>query len=215
MAGSVSISALFFAGYMPGILWGIGNMIVAGVMAARLGYISKREKIPFIKALLMVLDAIPSLFLIFIIIIIGGILGGAFTATEASAIAVVYALLLSTIYKVIASWQDSKKEGAAPFNLSRAIIGAFSDLPKMLLDSANMTSIILLMIGMSSIMSYVMTFTGLPKIIATALLSLTSNKIAILLLINLFLLVLGTFMDPTPAILILPPFSCQLCSPLA
>lgn len=203
MAGSVSISALFFAGYMPGILWGIGNMIVAGIMAARLGYISKREKIPFIKALLMVLDAIPSLFLIFIII--GGILGGAFTATEASAIAVVYALLLSTIYKVIASWQDSKKEGAAPFNLSRAIIGAFSDLPKMLLDSANMTSIILLMIGMSSIMSYVMTFTGLPKIIATALLSLTSNKIAILLLINLFLLVLGTFMDPTPAILIFTP----------
>lgn len=124
MAGSVSISALFFAGYMPGILWGIGNMIVAGVMAARLGYISKREKIPFIKALLMVLDAIPSLFLIFIII--GGILGGAFTATEASAIAVVYALLLSTIYKVIASWQDSKKEGAAPFNLSRAIIGAIT-----------------------------------------------------------------------------------------
>ena len=203
VAGSVSISALFFAGYMPGILWGIGNMVVAGIMAARLGYISKREKIPFIKALLMVLDAIPSLFLIFIII--GGILGGAFTATEASAIAVVYALLLSTIYKVIASWQDSKKEGAAPFNLGRAIIGAFSDLPKMLLDSANMTSIILLMIGMSSIMSYVMTFTGLPKIIATALLSLTSNKIAILLLINLFLLVLGTFMDPTPAILIFTP----------
>lgn len=200
VAGTVSITALFFAGYMPGILWGVGNMLVAAIMAIRLGYVSKRTKLPLSKVIFTVLDAIPSLLLI--IIVIGGIMGGAFTATEASAIAVVYALLLSTIYKVLAQY---KEENLTPKDLPGAILGAFKELPKMLLASANMTSIIIFMIGISTIMSYVMTFTGIPKIIAAALLGLTDNKFIILLLINLFLLVLGTFMDPTPAILIFTP----------
>lgn len=200
VAGSVSITALFMAGYLPGIFWGLGNMIVAAVMAVRLGYVSKKNKIPFTKALLTVLDAIPSLMLI--IIVIGGIMVGAFTPTESSAIAVVYALLLSVIYKVRDQY---KEQGLKPADLPRAIAASLSDLPKMLLDSANMTSIIIFMIGISTIMSYVMTFTGIPKIIAGAMLGLTSNKYIILLLINIFLLVLGTFMDPTPAILIFTP----------
>lgn len=200
VAGTVSITALFFAGYMPGILWGIGNMIVAAVMAVRLGYVSKRTNMPLSKVIFTVLDAIPSLLLI--VIVIGGIMGGAFTATEASAIAVVYALLLSVIYKVLAQY---KEENLKPEDLPHAILCAFGDLPKMLLESANMTSIIIFMIGISTIMSYVMTFTGIPRIIAAALLGLTDNKYIILLLINIFLLVLGTFMDPTPAILIFTP----------
>lgn len=200
VAGTVSITALFFAGYMPGILWGIGNMIVAAVMAIRLGYVSKKMKMPFSKVVFTILDAIPSLLLI--VIVIGGIMGGAFTATEASAIAVVYALLLSVIYKVLAQYKEKQLK---PGDLPRTIMNALGDLPKMLLESANMTSIIIFMIGISTIMSYVMTFTGIPRIIAAALLGLTSNKYIILLLINIFLLVLGTFMDPTPAILIFTP----------
>lgn len=200
VAGSVSITALFMAGYMPGILWGLGNMVVAAIMAIRLGYVAKKTHTPILKALLTILDAIPSLLLI--IIVIGGIMGGAFTPTEASAIAVVYALLLSVIYKVQAQFKQEKLKFS---DLPKAIGNALSDLPKMLLESANMTSIIIFMIGISTIMSYVMTFTGIPKIIASAMLSLTSNKFIILLLINIFLLVLGTFMDPTPAILIFTP----------
>lgn len=186
VAGTVSISALFMAGYLPGILWGIGNMIVAGVMAKKLGY-KRSEKLPMKQNLLLVLDAVPSLMMI--VVVIGGILIGAFTATEGSAIAVVYALVLGFIYK----------------NLK------VKDLPGILLEACNMTSIILLMIGISSIMSYVMAFTGIPKIIATALLGLTTNKYLILLIMNIFFLFLGTFMDPTPAILIFTPIFLPIC----
>jgi tripartite ATP-independent transporter DctM subunit len=127
------------------------------------------------------LDAIPSLLLI--VIVIGGILKGVFTATEGSAIAVVYSLILSFIY------------GAIKLN----------HLPKILLDSAKMTSIVIFMIGVSSIMSWVMAFTNIPTIIAQTLLSITSNKYVILLIMNALLLVIGTFMDPTPAVLIFTP----------
>jgi tripartite ATP-independent transporter DctM subunit len=180
VAGSVSVSALFIAGYIPGILWGLGVMIIAGIMAKKEGYISK-ESFSFKRGLMVFLDAIPSLLLI--LIVIGGILKGIFTATEGSAIAVVYSLVLSFIYKAIKP----------------------KDLPKILLDSARMTAIVIFMIGVSSIMSWVMAFTNIPQIIATALLGITSNKFIILLIMNVILLVIGTFMDPTPAVLIFTP----------
>lgn len=180
VAGSVSVSALFIAGYIPGILWGIGVMIIAGIMAKKEGYVS-RETFSLKRGLLVFLDAIPSLLLI--LIVIGGILKGVFTATEGSAIAVVYSLILSFIYKAIKP----------------------KDLPKILLDSARMTAIVIFMIGVSSIMSWVMAFTNIPQIIATGLLGITSSKIVILLIMNVILLVIGTFMDPTPAVLIFTP----------
>lgn len=124
-----------------------------------------------------VLDAIPSLLLI--VIIIGGILGGVFTATEASAVAVAYATVLAFLYKGI----------------------TLKDLPR----------IIALMIGLSSIMSWVMAFTGLPDLIAGGILSLTRNKYVILVLMNVILLVVGTFMDPTPAVLIFTPIFLPIC----
>ncbi|WP_291259961.1 TRAP transporter large permease subunit, partial [Fusobacterium sp.] len=96
VAGSVSVSALFIAGYLPGILWGIGIMIVAALMARKLKYKSETKN-NFQTILKVVFDAIPSLLLI--IIVIGGILKGIFTATEGSAIAVVYSLILSFIYR--------------------------------------------------------------------------------------------------------------------
>lgn len=118
-----------------------------------------------------------------IVIVIGGILGGIFTPTEGSAIAVCYALILSFIYKSI----------------------KISDIPDILLESAKLTCVIVFLIGLSSIMSWILAFTKIPNLIASALLGVSSNSIIILLIMNVLLLILGTFMDPTPAILIFTP----------
>ncbi len=180
VAGSVSISALFIAGYIPGILWGLSVMVVAAIMAKKEGYVSS-EKIPFKLKLRILFDAIPSLLLI--VIVIGGILKGFFTATEGSAIAVVYSFILSLIYREL----------------------KVRDLPNILLQSARMTAIVIFMIGVSSIMSWVMAFTNIPGIVAEGLLSITNNKIIILVMMNIIMLIIGTFMDPTPAVLIFTP----------
>ncbi|MGL4509655.1 TRAP transporter large permease [Cetobacterium sp.] len=180
VAGSVSISALFIAGYIPGILWGIGVMILSAIMAKKNGYISK-EKTTLNEKIKVVLDAIPSLLLV--IIVIGGILKGIFTATEGSAIAVVYSLGLSLIYKEM----------------------SIKSLPKILFSSAQMTSIVIFMIGVSSIMSWVMAFTNIPQIIAKSILGITDNYAIILIIMNVLMLIIGTFMDPTPAVLIFTP----------
>lgn len=180
VAGSVSISALFIAGYLPGILWGLGVMVVAGIMAKKLKYKSEGN-INVKQMLKTVLDAVPSLLLI--IIVIGGILKGVFTATEGSAIAVVYSLILSLIYREM----------------------KLSDLPKIFLSSAQMTAIVIFMIGVSSIMSWVMAFANIPQKIAELLLGVTDSKIIILIIMNIILLIIGTFMDPTPAVLIFTP----------
>ncbi|WP_130889409.1 TRAP transporter large permease [Fusobacterium ulcerans] len=180
VAGSVSISALFIAGYLPGILWGLGVMAVAGIMAKKLKYKSEGN-INVKQVVKTILDAVPSLLLI--IIVIGGILKGVFTATEGSAIAVVYSLILSLIYREM----------------------KLSDLPKIFLSSAQMTAIVIFMIGVSSIMSWVMAFANIPQKIAELLLGVTDSKVIILIIMNIILLVIGTFMDPTPAVLIFTP----------
>lgn len=186
VAGSVSISALFMAGYLPGILWGIGVMIIAGYMAYRRGYRMK-QAITLKMAVKVILDAIPSLLLI--VIVIGGILVGAFTATEGSAIAVVYSLVLGLCYREL----------------------KIKQLPSILLASAKMSAIVIFMIGVSSIMSWIMSFTNIPSIIAGLLLGLTNNPYIILLIMNVILLLVGTFMDPTPAILIFTPIFLPIC----
>ncbi len=189
VAGSVSISALFMAGYIPGILWGIGVMALAGFTAKKLNYRSE-QRVTLNIALKTFWEAIPSLLLI--VIVIGGILKGVFTATEGSAIAVVYATILSLIYRSI----------------------KLKDIPKIVASSAKMTGTITFMIGLSSIMSWAMAFTGIPDMVANAVLSVTDNKIIILLLINVILLIVGTFMDPTPAILIFTPIFLPICTSL-
>ena len=186
VAGSVSVTALFMGGYLPGILWGLGVMIVAGIMAKRRGYTAKHA-MSLAECLKVTIDAIPSLSLI--IIVIGGILGGVFTATEASAIAVVYALILSLGYRAL----------------------DIRTLPQILLSTAKMSAIVIFMLATSSIMSWVMAFTQIPAMIADSLLSLTDNPIIILLIINLVLLFVGTFMDPTPAVLIFTPIFLPIC----
>lgn len=187
VAGSVSVSALFMAGYVPGILWGIAVMVLAGIMAVKRG-ISSKYSVTVKEALKILWDAVPSMLLI--IIVIGGILAGVFTATEGSAIAVVYSLFLSFCYKGI----------------------KVSDLPKILLDSCKTTCIVIFMIGVSSIMSWVMAYTQIPAAIAGAMLSLTSNKYILLFMMNVLLLIVGTFMDPTPAVLIFTPIFLPICT---
>ena len=157
VAGSVSIAALFMAGYIPGILWGGAVMVLAGIMAKKRGY-QAESRVPLNVALKTLWQAIPSLLLI--VIVIGGILGGIFTATEGSAIAVVYATVLSLIYRAF----------------------KIKDIPRIVLEAAKTTGIITFMIGLSSIMSWAMAFTGIPDMIAKAILGLTTNKFLILLL---------------------------------
>ncbi|WP_303189330.1 TRAP transporter large permease [Fusobacterium ulcerans] len=181
VSGGTSVAALFMAGYIPGILWGIGCMALTFFLAKNRGMKGKAS-VQLKVILITFIDALPSLALI--IIVIGGIIKGVFTPTEGSVVAVVYTLLLSMIfYRTI--------------NLKN-LISIFE-------ESAKMTGVIVFLIGVSTIMSWVMAFTGVPQAISTLILGITNNKYIILLLMNLLLLFIGTFMDVTPAILIFTP----------
>ncbi len=180
-SGGVSIAALFVAGYFPGILLGLSLMFVTGIIAYKKGY-GRDQRIPLRQVARRFVDALLSLTLV--IIIIGGIVAGIFTATEAAAIAVVYALILAMLV-----YREVKPR----------------DLPKILLDSALTTSVVMLLIGTSMALSWVLSYENIPQDISRALIAISSNKIVILLLINLVLLVVGTFMDMTPAVLIFTP----------
>lgn len=190
VSGGTSVAALFMAGYIPGILWGLACMIVIYVFAKKNGYRSKMS-VSGKEALKVVFQALPCLLLI--IIVIGGIIFGIFTATEGSVVAVVYSLILSLFFYKSISWKD---------------------LPKIFRDSAEMTGIIIFLIGVSSIMSWVMAFTEIPTLISSALLGLTNNRFVILFIINIVLLVVGTFMDMTPACLIFTPIFLPVCNAL-
>ncbi len=180
-SGGVSIAALFIAGYLPGIVVGLSLMGVAAVYSYKRGY-PVGEKISLKVAFVKLIDAIPSLTLI--IIVIGGIVAGYFTATEASAIAVIYSFLLSVVF-----YKEIK----------------LKDIKKILLSSAATTAVVMLLIGASIAMSWVMAYQNIPQIITAGLMGITENPIIILLLINLILLAVGTFMDMTPAVLIFTP----------
>jgi len=180
-SGGASIAALFLAGYLPGLLVGVMLMIVAGIISKKRNY-PVMPKIGLLQALKYFLDAIPSLLLI--VIVIGGIIAGYFTATEASAIAVLYTFILSVlIYKEV-KWKE---------------------IPSILLSTVGTTAIVMLLIGTSMSMSWIMSYENIPQNISAALIALTNSKIVILLIINLILLMVGTFMDMTPAVLIFTP----------
>ncbi|MCI8269264.1 MAG: TRAP transporter large permease [Lachnospiraceae bacterium] len=181
-AGGISVAALLMAGWIPGLLWAGLCMLVAFLYGKKKGYVVKGEKVTAPVALKTIWDAVPSLFLI--VIIIGGILSGKFTATEASGVAVVYAFILAVfVYRSIKP----------------------SEIMGILTNTAVMTTIVMLIIGASTVLSFVLSFTGLPQAISSLLLGISSNKIVILLIINLILLIVGTFMDMAPALLIFTP----------
>ena len=180
-SGGTSVAALFLAGYVPGIIWSLACVVVAILFAKKRGYHGQAGKFSWWNLLIATLQAIPALSLI--VLVIGGIVGGIFTATEGAAISVVYALILSICYRSI----------------------TLKSFWKIVIDSAKVSGMIVFLIGVSNILGWVMAFTQIPQAISAALLGITTNKIIILLIMNLILLVAGTFMDVTPAILIFTP----------
>lgn len=188
VSGGTSVAALFMAGYIPGILWGLGCMLLTLYICKSKGMKGK-SNFNLKVVLVTFIDALPSLALI--IIVIGGIVKGIFTPTEGSIVAVVYTLLLSMIFYRTINF--------------KTLVGIFA-------ESAKMTGIIVFLIGVSTIMSWVMAFTGVPQAISSLILGLTDNKYLILLLMNLLLLFIGTFMDVTPAILIFTPIFLPIVS---
>ncbi|MBS5164566.1 MAG: TRAP transporter large permease [Butyricicoccus pullicaecorum] len=180
LSGS-SVVGMIMSGYIPGILWCLACMAVAFIVAKKNKY-PTTERLPASELFKYFIDAIPSILLI--VIIIGGISSGIFTATESAAVAVAYTIFLAmVVYKSIKP----------------------SDLPRILREACETTAVIMFLIAASAVMSFVLSFTGLPDAIGNALLSVSDNKYVILLLINLLLLVAGMFMDITPAVLIFAP----------
>ena len=190
-SGGTSVAVLFMAGWIPGLLWAGLCMLVAFLYGKKHHYVYQTEKLTGKVVLKTVWDAIPSLFLI--VIIIGGILSGYFTPTEASGVAVAYAFFLSVVlYKSI----------------------KLKDIPGILMETGLMTTIVMLIIGASSVLSFVMSFTGLPEAISHMVLGISNNKYVILLILNIFLLIVGTFMDMDPALLIFTPIFLPIVTAL-
>ena len=180
-AGTVSISAMFMAGLIHGLVIGLCIMGVCSVIALKRGY-KAGDGVTFVDILRAFRGAFLSLLLI--IIVIGGILTGLFTATEAAAVAVVYSFVLAVcVYKKV----------------------KLNDMQGILLETGKTTAIVMLMIGASAAMSWLLTTQNIPQTISEVLLNISDNKIVIFLIINVLLLCVGTFMDMTPAVLIFTP----------
>ncbi len=182
VASNVSVAALFVGGVIPGIL--IGSLIMfaawlSNPSRATVESLDQSER-PSVWAALF--GALPSMLLI--VIVLGGILGGVFSATEASAVAVAYALFLGiVVYREI----------------------KVSDLHRILLKSVKTTSVVMFLIGASQAMSWALSFEQVPQAVSAALLGISDNPLVTLLIINCLLLIVGTFMDMTPAVLIFTP----------
>lgn len=189
-SGGTSIAALFAGGLVAGVLWGVGCMLVTLVVAKRRNY---RVFFTVQKgmALKVAVEAIPSLLLI--VIIVGGIVQGIFTAIEASAIAVVYTLLLTMVF-----YRTLK----------------IKDLPSILLQTVVMTGVIMFLLATSSAMSFSMSITNIPEALSDMILGISANKLVILLVITVFLLIIGAFMDIGPAILIFTPILLPIMAKL-
>lgn len=179
--GSASIIALFLAGYVPGIIMGVAVMIAAYLSAKRRGYKADEGRYSFSEVMTVCLRAAPSLLLV--IIVIGGILGGAFTAIEGSGVAVLYSLILALVYRSL----------------------SFKALANIFLDTAIISGIILFLIACSGMMSWAMTFASIPDTVGNLLTGFSSNKYVVLLVIVVVLLLVGIFMDMSPAMLIFTP----------
>ncbi|EIB9350712.1 TRAP transporter large permease [Salmonella enterica] len=189
-SGGTSIAALFAGGLVAGVLWGVGCMLVTLVVAKRRNY---RVFFTVQKgmALKVAVEAIPSLLLI--VIIVGGIVQGIFTAIEASAIAVVYTLLLTMVF-----YRTLK----------------IKDLPSILLQTVVMTGVIMFLLATSSAMSFSMSIPNIPAALSDMILGISANKLVILLVITVFLLIIGAFMDIGPAILIFTPILLPIMAKL-
>ena len=179
-AGGVSVAALFMGGYLTGLVLGLCVAVMAIVLAKRLGY-RKSDVVETDPKWKIWVDAIPSL--LAVILVMGGILAGWFNATEAGVVMCLYCGVLGFVYREL----------------------TLKSLYQLLADTMKSSATILFLIAASSIMSYVMSFTGIPAAISKALMSISTNRYVILLIMNVFLLVMGMFLDLTPAVLIFVP----------
>jgi len=190
VAGSVSIAGLFLAGAIPGVLIGIGLMGVAFVNA-KLYHGKVIPSIPLKEKLIRVVDGVSGMMTI--VIILGGITSGIFTATEAGAVAAFYALILTVfIYRSI----------------------KISELPAILYECCIINAVVLFLVATSSVFTWILTYENFPTMVSDMLLSVTENKIIILLILNVLLLFLGMFIDQTPAIIMLVPVFLPLAQRL-
>ena len=188
-SGGVSIAALFIAGYVPGLLIGLALMIVALIYSIIKKYPTDKL-VGFKEFFKRFIDAFPSLMLL--VVVIGGIVAGVFTATEASAVAVIYTLVLGFFYKEI----------------------TMKDISPILLETVKTSAIVLLLVSTSIAMSWVMSYENIPQEISNTLLAISNNPIVILIIINLILLFVGIFMDMTPAVLIFTPIFLPIVTEL-
>ena len=182
ISGGTPVDVLFVAGYIPGIMMALSVM-------AWIWWKAKKGDLPNVvyrysaaEALKITAQALPSLFLI--IIIMGGIIGGVFTATEAAGVAVLYTFILGRfVYKSL-SWKA---------------------LAKSTLDAAVGTAVVMLMVGVSMTMSWLLASTGSAKMLADSIVGFSDNPYVLMFLFNVALLLLGTFLDITPGLLIFTP----------
>lgn len=180
-AANISIGKLFLGGYLPAILIGFGLMLVCYIAALRYKY-AAASRAPFRKMLKSFIESVWALLMV--VIIMGGILGGFFTATEASVVAVVYAVFVGKfVYKKL----------------------HFKDMPDILFKSAMVTAAVMFCVAATNVLGWIMTREQIPRLISTAMLSITENKYLLLLMINVILLVLGMILDATPAIILIVP----------
>ncbi|MHA0866560.1 TRAP transporter large permease [Enterobacter wuhouensis] len=179
--GTVSIATLFIAGVLPGLLLGLCLMILCLGFAHKRGY-PKGEKIPFKHAVKILLDALWGLMTV--VIILGGILSGIFTATESAAVACLWAFFVTMFI-----YRDYK----------------WSELPKLMCRTVKTVTIVMILIGFAAAFGAVMTYMQLPTRITEFFTSLSDNKYVILMYLNVMLLLIGTLMDMAPIILILTP----------
>lgn len=181
VATSVSVSAMFIAGIIPGILVGIAQMIVAYIISKKRQY-PKSEKLSLREKLSFIVQGFPPLMTF--VIVMGGILGGIFTPTESAVIAAFYNFFLAVFgYRTV----------------------SLKEVPGMLYHAALTTGVALFLISTSSIFGWLLAYGDIPQQIANILLSLTQNKYLIYLFIFLVLLLVGTVMDMTPALIIFVP----------
>jgi len=179
--GTVSIATLFIAGVLPGLLLGLCLMVLCLGFAHKRGY-PKGERVPFKQALKILLDALWGLMTV--VIILGGILSGIFTATESAAVACLWAFFVTMFI-----YRDYK----------------WSELPKLMCRTVKTVTIVMILIGFAAAFGAVMTYMQLPTRITEFFTSLSDNKYVILMYLNIMLLLVGTLMDMAPLILILTP----------
>ena len=186
----ISVSRMFLAGAVPGLLLGLGLMVVSYFISKKNNHPQGR-KFTLKEKLLAFKDAFWAIMLT--VLILFGILGGIFTPTEASIAAVIYAVFVGKfVYKEL----------------------KFKDLPKILLDSIVATSAIMMLVGFANVFAWILTSQQVPQLVANAVLEISQNKIVVLLLVNLLLLIVGTFMETIAALVILFPVLLEIVIPL-